>query len=266
MSFFQIYFQALILILLLMTLLWLLSLKLKNASIVDSFWGIGFIVLGIFYYSNTDGFEVRKNIVLLLLIIWGLRLSIYILWRNWGKGEDYRYQQFRKDYGVERYWWISYFQVFILQGVLLWLISAPILAAQYFEPNLKLGFFDAFAIILWLVGFAFEAGGDYQLAKFKTNPNNKGKILTTGFWKYTRHPNYFGDASIWWAFGLFSIAVNSYVPLLSSILMSFLIVKISGVALLERSIKVAKPAYKDYIQNTNAFFPWFPKNNTKHKL
>lgn len=265
MSFIQIYFQALFIILLFMTLLWIVSLKLKNASIVDPFWGIGFVILGVFYYINTEGYGIRKNIILFLLLIWGFRLSLYLLWRNWGKSEDYRYQQFRNDFGKERYWWISYFQVFILQGVLLWLISAPLLAAQYFLPNQPLGFFDAFAIFLWIIGFAFEAGGDFQLAKFKSKPTNKGKLLTTGFWKYTRHPNYFGDATIWWSFGLFSVAVNCFTPLLSSILMSFLIVKISGVALLERTLKEVKPSYQNYIQNTNAFFPWFPKNNSKQK-
>lgn len=259
MSFFQIYFQALLLIIVLMTFLWMLSLKLKNSSIVDPFWGFGFVILGVFYYINTEGFEIRKNIILLLLVIWGSRLSIYLLWRNWGKGEDYRYQQFRNDFGIKRYWWISYFQVFLLQGILLWLISAPLLASQFFSVNQKLGFIDGFAILLWIIGFVFEAGGDFQLTKFKANPNNKGKLLTTGLWKYTRHPNYFGDATVWWAFGLFSVAVNCFIPLLSSILMTYLIVKISGVSLLERNLKNVKPNYQNYIQKTNAFFPWFPK-------
>lgn len=263
MSFFYIYFQALFIIILFMTLLWIISVKLKNVSIIDPFWGFSFVVLGVFYYLNTDGNEHRKLLITILVVIWGVRLTVYLFWRNWGKDEDYRYQQFRNDFGAHRYWWVSYFQVFILQGVLLWLISAPLLAAQYFEPDKKLGFLDAFAILIWIIGFVFEAGGDYQLAQFKANPNNKGKLLTTGFWKFTRHPNYFGDATVWWAFGLFSVAVNCYLPLLSSVLMSYLIIKISGVSLLEKTLKDIKPNYYNYMQNTNAFFPWFPKNNSK---
>ncbi|NNC69427.1 MAG: DUF1295 domain-containing protein, partial [Flavobacteriaceae bacterium] len=177
----------------------------------------------------------------------------------WNKEEDYRYQQFRNDYGAQRYWWFSFFQVFLLQGFLLWLISAPLLAAIYFGSTTSLNILDYVAILFWLIGFTFEAGGDYQLAKFKSNPENKGKLLTSGFWKYTRHPNYFGDATVWWAFGLFSIAAGAYLPILSSILMSLLIIKISGVAMLEKTLKHTKPEYKEYIERTNAFFPWFPK-------
>jgi steroid 5-alpha reductase family enzyme len=242
-----------------MTLLWLVSVFLKNASIVDPFWGLGFVIAGVFYFYTTDGLELRKLIVLTLLSVWGLRLSIYLGLRNLGKGEDFRYQQFRKDYGEKRYWWISFFQVFLLQGVLLWLISSPLLGAQFHSGGSDLNYFDYAAIIIWIIGFSFEAGGDYQLARFKSDPNNKGKVLNTGFWKYTRHPNYFGDATVWWAFGLFSVATGSYWPLLSSILMTLLIVKVSGVSLLEKSLKNTKPQYKDYVEKTSAFFPWFPK-------
>lgn len=259
MSFFQIYFQAFGVIMILMSSLWIVSVFLKNVSIVDPFWGYGFVLAGWFYYFNSEGFETRQLLVLGLLTLWGLRLSIYLGWRNKGKGEDFRYQKFRQDYGPKRYWWFSFFQTFLLQGVLMWLISSPLLAAQYHGNDIDLGFFDYIAIGLFIIGFFFEAGGDYQLAKFKANPNNKGKVLNTGFWQYTRHPNYFGDATIWWAFGLFSVSAGSYWPLLSSLLMTLLIIKVSGVALLEKSLKDTKPQYKEYIENTNAFFPWFPK-------
>ncbi len=243
----------------LMTLLWVVSVFLKNVSIVDSFWGITFILASISYYLNTEGHSARKELVVALVIIWGLRLSIYLGWRNWNKPEDYRYQTFRKNYGVKRYWWFSFFQVFLLQGILSWLVSIPILAAMYYKPNIELYFIDYIAVVIWLIGFIFEAGGDYQLAKFKNTEGNKGKVLQTGLWKYTRHPNYFGDATIWWAFGLFSVAVGGYIPLLGPLLMSWLIVKISGVSLLEKTLKSTKPRYKEYIEKTNAFFPWFPK-------
>lgn len=259
MGYLEIYFSGLLIIVIAMTLLWLVSVFLKNASIVDPFWGLGFVIADVFYFYKTDGLELRKLIVLSLLTIWGLRLSIYLGWRNLGKGEDFRYQKFRKDYGEKRYWWISFFQVFLLQGVLLWLISAPLLSAQFYSGGSDLNFFDYAAITIWIIGFSFEAGGDFQLARFKSDPNNKGKVLNTGFWKYTRHPNYFGDASVWWAFGLFSVAAGSYLPLLSSLLMTLLIVKVSGVSLLEKTLKNTKPQYKDYVEKTSAFFPWFPK-------
>ena len=259
MSFIQIYLQGFLVIIILMTALWIISIFIKNVSIVDIFWGVGFLLINTFYFIKTEGLEIRKIILLILVVIWSLRLSIYLGWRNWGKEEDFRYQQFRKDYGEHRYWWFSFFQVFLLQGFLLWIISAPLLAAQYYIPGSSLNIIDYVAIIIWIVGFIFEAGGDYQLARFKANPVNKGKVLQTGFWKYSRHPNYFGDATVWWAYGLFSVAVNSYLPLLSSLLMTLLIVKISGVAMLERTLKNTKPVYKDYINKTNAFIPWFPK-------
>lgn len=258
-SFIQIYIEGFLVIMSMMTILWVISVFIKNVSIVDPFWSIGFLLVGIFYFLKTDGLESRKYILLILLIIWSVRLSVYLGKRNWGEGEDFRYQQFRKDYGEHRYWWLSFFQVFLLQGVLLWLISAPLLAAQYFMPNSSLNMMDYVAIIIWIIGFIFEAGGDYQLARFKSNSINKGRVLQTGLWRYTRHPNYFGDALIWWAYGLFSLAAGSYIPLLSSLLMTLLIIKISGVAMLERTLSKTKPQYIEYIEKTSAFFPWFPK-------
>jgi len=259
MSFIDIYIQGFFVILMLMAILWIISIFIKNVSIVDIFWSIGFLLVGLFYLVNTEELTTRKIILIILLVIWSLRLSIYLGLRNWGKVEDYRYQQFRKQYGEHRYWWFSFFQVFLLQGFLIWIISAPLLAAFYFTSDNILNFIDYFAIIIWIIGFTFEAGGDYQLARFKKDPSNKSKVLQTGFWKYTRHPNYFGDATVWWSFGLFSIAANSYFPILSSLIMTLLILKISGVTLLERTLKNTKPKYKDYITRTSAFLPWFPK-------
>ena len=259
MTFFEIYILGFGVVMILMTLVWIASVFMKNASIVDPFWSIGFIVAGTSYYLHTEGLELRKTILLALLIIWGLRLAIYLGWRNIGKPEDYRYQQFRQDYGPKRYWWFSFFQVFLLQGVLLWLVSAPLIAAMYFGEDSPLGIFDYLGMTLWLIGFIFEAGGDYQLVRFKSNPENKGKLLTSGLWKYTRHPNYFGDACLWWGFGCFSISVGSYLPLLGPLLMSLLIIKVSGVAMLERTLKHTKPGYEEYVRKTNAFFPWFPR-------
>jgi steroid 5-alpha reductase family enzyme len=259
MSFFQIYIQAFLVIMILMTSLWVISIIIKNVSVVDLFWGFGFVMTTGFYFLKTDGFETRKFILLILVSIWGLRLSVYLALRNIGKGEDFRYKQFRKNYGENSYWWISFFQTFLLQGILMWLISAPLLGAQYYSSGNSLNILDYFGIVFWIIGLSFEAGGDYQLARFKAHPSNKGKVLNTGFWKYTRHPNYFGDSSVWWGYGLICIASGSYLAVLGSFLMTALIIKVSGVALLEKSLKEKKPEYKEYIKKTSAFVPWFPK-------
>ena len=259
MSFLQIYLQAFLVIMTMMSILWIISVIIKNASIVDIFWGLGFVLASAFYFLKTGDTSLRKIIIVTFVTIWGLRLSGYLAWRNLGKGEDFRYRNFRKNYGEKRYWWISFFQVFLLQGTLMWLISAPLLGAQYYNTGKNLNIFDYTGIAFWVIGFLFEAGGDYQLARFKSDPSNKGKILDSGFWHYTRHPNYFGDSAVWWGYGLISIAAGSYLPALSSVLMTALIIKISGVALLEKSLKDQKPQYLEYIKRTSAFIPWFPK-------
>jgi len=242
-----------------MTSLWIISIVLKNVSIVDLFWGFGFVLTALFYFIKTDGHDPRKIILLVLVSIWGLRLTVYLAWRNLGKGEDFRYRQFRKNYGEHRYWWISYFQTFLLQGVLMWLISAPLLGAQYFGTSNILDLLDYIGITFWIIGFSFEAGGDYQLAVFKSDPANKGRVLDKGFWHYTRHPNYFGDSAVWWGYGFICLAAGSYLPIMGSVIMTALIIKVSGVALLEKSLKEQKPQYKEYIEKTSAFIPWFPR-------
>lgn len=253
------FFQASLIIWILVTLLWLLSVAIKNVSIVDIFWGFGFVVINTFYVFMSGELSARKTVILTLVTLWGLRLTLYLALRNIGKGEDYRYQEFRREYGVERYWWFSFFQVFLLQGVLMMIISVTLLGISGGDQSGDLVLLDYLAIAVWLVGFAFEAGGDYQLSRFKRKAANKGKVLDTGFWKFTRHPNYFGDAAVWWAYGLFSIAAGSYWQIVGAVIMTVLIIRVSGVSLLERTLKESKPQYKDYIKKTSSFFPWFPK-------
>lgn len=263
MLFWKIYIEGLLLILSFFTIAWIVSVFIKNAGIVDIFWGLGFVLVSAFYYIITPENSIRQIIASILVALWGLRLSIHIFLRNLGKPEDYRYQEFRKHYGAERYWWFSYFQVFLLQGGLVWLISAPLLAVNYFGTTNKLNFFDFLGIAIWVIGFIFEAGGDWQLLRFKANPANKGKLLQTGFWKYTRHPNYFGDAAAWWGFALLSVAAGCYVPVLSAVLMTWLIIKVSGVSMLERTLKNTKPGFDEYIKQTSPFIPWFPKTSNE---
>jgi steroid 5-alpha reductase family enzyme len=259
MTFFQIYFQALLVILGVMSLLWIISVIIKNVSIVDLFWGFGFVLTNIYYFIITEGFGSRKVILLILVTVWGLRLTGYLSWRNIGKGEDYRYRQFRSRYGEKRYWWISFFQTFLLQGILMWLISAPLLGAQYYGTEKGPGILDYAGIALWITGFIFETFGDLQLARFKADPSNKGKVLSTGLWHYTRHPNYFGDSAVWWGYGFICLGAGSIWPVLGSILMTALIIKVSGVSLLEKNLVDKKPGYREYIEKTSAFIPWFPK-------
>jgi steroid 5-alpha reductase family enzyme len=259
MAFFHIWLIALVVIIMLMTILWIVSVIIKNVSIVDLFWGLGFVITAIYYFIACEGDPFRKSVLLTLVAIWGVRLSGYLAWRNIGKGEDFRYREFRKKYGENRYWWVSFFQTFLLQGVLMWIISLPLLGAMFYREHTFPQIFDFAGIFFWFTGFIFETGGDIQLARFKSNPANKGKVLDTGFWKYTRHPNYFGDSSVWWGYGLFCLAAGSYLPLTGSFLMTLLIIRVSGVVLLEKSLAEQKPQYKDYISRTSSFIPWFPK-------
>ena len=254
-----IFLQGFLLLMSLLTILWIVSVLIKDASIVDIFWGITFIVTNTYYFFATSDFFTRKIILLVLVSLWGLRLSIFLAYRNIGNGEDYRYQEFRKKYGPERYWWFSFFQVYLLQGIFSILVSITLLGSHFNTKTNDLNLLDYLGILVWLIGFIFEAGGDYQMTKFKQNPENKGKVLNTGFWKYTRHPNYFGDSAVWWSYAIFSIAAGSYWTIVGSFIMTFLLLKVSGVALLEKSLKDGKPEYNDYIQKTNSFLPWFPK-------
>ncbi|HEU4760536.1 MAG TPA: DUF1295 domain-containing protein, partial [Dehalococcoidia bacterium] len=235
-----------------MTALWLVSLALRNASIVDIFWGLGFVLVAWLYLALADGFAGRQVLITALVTAWGLRLSLYILWRNRGKGEDFRYRTWRERAGG-RFWWVSYFQVFLLQGALLWLVSAPLLAAQdsgdpdHFTPV------DVLGALVWAVGFFFESVGDWQLARFKADPANKGKVMRRGLWAYTRHPNYFGDATAWW--GYYVIAAGTpygWTTAFSPLLMTALLLRVSGVALLERTITERRPEYRQYIETTSA--------------
>lgn len=253
------FFQASSIILILVTLLWIWSVFIKNVSIVDIFWGLGFVVVNTFYVFMSGELNARKIVILTLVCIWGFRLAIYLAIRNIGKGEDFRYQEFRQNYGPKRYWWFSYFQTFLLQGILIMIISLPLLGINYNNSNGNLQILDYLGIIIWIIGFTFETVGDFQLSNFKRDSKNKGKILHTGLWKYTRHPNYFGDSAVWWAYGIFSIAAGSYWQAIGAVIMTLLILKISGVSLLEKTLKETKPQYKEYIQKTSSFIPWFPK-------
>lgn len=246
-----------LIILVLMTLLWVLSLILKNSSIVDIFWGTGFvIIIWAAMLLTPEAASIRRNILAAMVTIWGFRLSIHVFVRNHGKPEDFRYQVWRKEAG-KSWWWRSFFKVFFLQGFLMWIISTPLIAVH--ESTRPIFWLDYVSIFVWLVGFFFEAVGDAQLARFKSNPANKGKVLNTGVWRYSRHPNYFGDATQWWGFFLSSLAAGAWWTIFSPIIMTTLLLRVSGVTLLEKTLREEKPGYKEYSETTSEFIPWFPK-------
>lgn len=257
MNFLTLFLYSGIAILVMMVLLWLLSLVFKNASIVDIFWGIGFVIVTWLAFSLGAGYIPRKQLVAVLVTIWGLRLALHIGIRNWGKPEDFRYAKWRQDNG-SRWWWFSFFQVFLLQGVLMWIISAPLIAAQTSGYPVIITPLDMIGVVLWLIGMFFEALGDLQLMLFKANPANKGKLLTTGVWRFTRHPNYFGESALWWGYYIIALVSGSWWTVFSPIIMTWLLLRVSGVAMLERTMKL-KPGYEEYMKNTSEFFPWFPK-------
>jgi steroid 5-alpha reductase family enzyme len=252
----QTYLYALALILGVGIAAWLVSVMIRNVAFVDSLWSLFFLIAAVVFAIEAAPLSARGLLVTLLVAVWALRLSLYITARNWGQPEDYRYQKIREN-NEPGFAFKSLYIVFGLQGVLAWFIAMPLMPAIMIPGGI--GFLEVAATALWLVGFVFEAGGDYQLAKFKSEPSNKGRVLDTGLWRYTRHPNYFGDFCIWWSFYLFAVSAGGWWTVLSPLLMSFLLLKVSGVAMLEKTITNRRPKYADYIRRTNAFFPGLPK-------
>jgi len=246
------YSIALFVIVVLCCVAWLYSLVKKNVSFVDSLWSLFFVAATTVFALGAQPLSSRGTLVLVLVAVWALRLSIYITARNWGEPEDYRYQSIRAN-NEPGFAFKSLYIVFGLQGVLAWLVALPLLPA--IASNTALNAIDLVAAALWLVGFVFEAGGDYQLSRFKARADSKGRILDTGLWRYTRHPNYFGDFCIWWSFYLFAVASGGWWSIVSPLLMSLLLLKVSGVAMLEKTISDRRPEYAEYTHRTNAFFP-----------
>lgn len=244
---------------------WLISGLVKDASIVDLVWGLGFVLVAWAVYLTVtpdDALRSRAWWVVVLTSIWGLRLSIYLAWRNLGKGEDYRYRAMRAKHG-NRFFWVSLATVFGLQGVLMWVVSLPVQAAVA-RPSAAgvMGPFLVLGTALWTVGLFFEAVGDWQLARFKADPANQGKVMDRGLWRYTRHPNYFGDFCVWWGLYLIALEAGHWWTIIGALVMSILLLRYSGVGLLEKTIVNRRPEYADYIKRTNAFFPGPPRSRS----
>ncbi|MGB8693515.1 MAG: DUF1295 domain-containing protein [Steroidobacteraceae bacterium] len=243
-------------ILLLAFATWLVSLVKRDVSIVDSVWSLLILLAGMVYAATLPVRGVRAAWVLALVALWALRLTGYISWRNWGEPEDHRYQEIRArnqpDFAAK-----SLYLVFGLQGVLATIVSLPLLAAlaSSRQPN----WLDALGAAAVVFGLVFETLGDWQLARFKASAASHGRVLDTGLWRYTRHPNYFGEFCVWWGFYLIALAAGGWWSVIGPLLMSLLLLKVSGVSLLEKDIGERRPAYRAYIARTSAFFPGRPR-------
>ncbi len=238
---------------------WLISIACKDVSIVDRVWPIFMLAAGLTYAYGLGASGLRAGTVLLLAAIWALRLSGYITWRNWGGEEDRRYQQIRArnqpDFAFK-----SLYLIFALQAVLAWIIASPLLVAVAGQN--PLGRFDAVGMSLAAFGIAFEGIADMQMARFKLRASNKGAVMDSGLWRYTRHPNYFGESCTWWGFFLIALSANGkagIATIVSPALLTLLLLKVSGVSLLEKDIGERRPGYREYIRRTNAFLPGLPR-------
>jgi len=246
-----------------MTVVWLASLFLRDASIADIFWGPGFILVAAFYaWVGTE--HSRLLAMLALVAVWGVRLAVHIAGRH--RGEDPRYAAMRAMHG-ERFPLRSLFIVFWLQGALLWAVALPLLVVSRRGGPEALTAADLVGGLMFAAGFAFEVVGDRQLERFKATRTRPSDVLDTGLWRYTRHPNYFGDALLWWGLWVISTsAPGGWMAVGSPLLMTILLMRVSGVTLLERTLVATKPAYADYAARTSAFVPWLPaRTQTPHE-
>jgi steroid 5-alpha reductase family enzyme len=249
---------AAITILCIMVATWLLSLVLKNASIVDIVWGLGFAITSWVLAITIDGDSTRQILLAVMVGSWGLRLGGYLAKRNIGHGEDWRYKAMRKKKGA-RFGLISLVTVFGLQGVLMWVVSLPVMFGNS-DATPGVGPLAVIGVMVWAVGLSFEAVGDWQLVQFKKDPNNAGKVMQTGLWSLTRHPNYFGDALLWWGIGIVGAETGSgVIGFIGPVVMTVFLLRVSGVPMLERSLMKRREGYAEYAARTSAFIPRPPK-------
>jgi steroid 5-alpha reductase family enzyme len=242
---------------------WLISLLFRNVTVVDSLWGLGFVLVAWLTCLASTGYGGRSTLLTILVTLWGLRLSIYLSARNWGKGEDPRYGSWRKKSG-RKFWLVSLFKVFILQALFLWIISLVLQAGQLTAEPAAFTWLDFSGTLVWVAGFLFESIGDWQLARFKSDPANKNRVMKKGLWAYSRHPNYFGEFLVWW--GIFIITLSSpsnWWTILSPMVVTAVLLKMTGIPLTEKELIEKRAGYADYVKRTNAFIPWRPAKESK---
>jgi steroid 5-alpha reductase family enzyme len=247
----SLYFDSLYVMLAFALLGWLISLFRKKVSHVDTMWSLFFLLAGVTVAYLTQPLSIRAYMVLVLLSLWIVRLATYITWRNGGH-EDERYEVIRQN-NQPHFSIKSLYIIFGFQAVLAWVVTIVLFAA--IQSQATLSTMDLIAAGVVVFGLVWESIADWQLNQFKANPENKGKVLDTGLWRYTRHPNYFGECCVWWGFFLFALATGAWWAIVSPLLMTLLLLKISGVSLLESTIVNRRPAYAQYMKQTNAFIP-----------
>lgn len=241
-------------------LLWIISIPLRNVSIIDMFFAVILFAVALASYLMADGVAVRKQLIVALVGIWAARITIHLIRRNWGHGEDPRYTKLRSWVPDDRsFVWLSLKKVFLLQGIVLWFVSLPIQVGQVYTAPASLGWPAWTGIAVWAVGMFFETIADVQLTRFRADPANTGTVLQTGLWRYSRHPNYFGELCVWW--GLFLIACDhptGVLTIVGPILYTYLIINVTGQATLDKKLAKERPGYKEYMQTTSGLIPMPP--------
>jgi len=237
---------------------WFIAAQVRGRNdIADVAWGLGFILAAVVSLLAGGTYPLRGVLVSGLVLIWGVRLALHIHGRNRGKGEDKRYRKWREEWGK---WFVprSFLQVYMLQGILLLVVSTPVIFVNQ-APAAPLGWLDLLGLVIWLYGFGFESIGDWQLLKFIRNPDNKGKLMTSGLWRYTRHPNYFGEVTLWWGLWLMILTLpGGWLAVIGPLTITFLILKVSGIPMLEKHYE-GRADFEEYKRRTSAFFPLPPK-------
>ncbi len=256
-----IFVSSAVLLFLFMGAMFVVGWKAKDNSLIDIAYGPAFIfsLWGAWFFASPEMGHARVFLLLFWISLWGTRLGLHIGLRHRGRGEDFRYRQFREDWGTTIIW-RSFLQIYMLQGLVVFLVSMPVLLVLA-APGAAVRWTDFLGALLCALGFFFEAVADWQLARFKRRPGSKGRIITEGLWSTTRHPNYFGEALFWW--GIFLIGLGSPLGiygLISPLTINFLLLKVSGIPMLEEKYK-GNPEFEIYKARTSAFFPWFPRGN-----
>lgn len=240
-----------------LNIVFLIAQYIKDNSIIDIAWGLGFISIALVLLLIKNLFTVDYILIFSIILIWGFRLAIHIYMRHRGKGEDFRYKNWRKEWGVKA-GRKAYIRVYMLQGIIMLLVAFPIIYLSSYHTN-KIDIWDITGMIIFTIGFLFEAIGDYQLYRFKKNSGNSGKLIKTGLWKFTRHPNYFGEALLWWGIAMIAFEGQyGFFVFFSPIIINFLLIKISGIPMLEKKYE-GNPEWEEYKMKTPAFIPFIKR-------
>lgn len=241
--------------------LWLISIPLRDVSIIDMVFAVILLAVTIASYFLADGAEPRKLLIVALVALWAVRITVHLVRRNWGHGEDARYTKLRSWVADDRaFVWLSLKKVFLLQGIVLWFVSLPVQVGQLIATPPQPGWVAYLGVAVWAFGMFFEVVADWQLSRFRADPANKGTVLDTGLWKYSRHPNYFGELCIWW--GLFLVACEHPLGILTVVgplLYTHLIINVTGQATLDKKLARSRPGYAEYMQRTSGMIPLPPR-------